>query len=36
MRLKSIARINEWEVRIDRDIPGMRNLGFPGKLDNVK
>ena len=31
MRLKSIARISEWEVEINQGITGMRNPGIPGK-----
>jgi len=31
MRLKSIARISEWDVKIGQGIPGMRNPGILGK-----
>jgi hypothetical protein len=32
MRLKSIARISEWEVEINQGITGMRNPGIPGNF----
>jgi hypothetical protein len=31
MRLKSIALIIKWEVQIKQGIPGIPNLGVPGK-----
>jgi len=35
MRLKSIARISEWEVEINQGITGIRNLGVPDKLEKA-
>ena len=36
MNLKRFTRISEWEVEINQGIPGIRNLGLPGKLENAK
>jgi hypothetical protein len=36
MSLKRFTRISEWEVEINQGIPGIRNLGLPGELENAK
>ena len=35
MSLKRFTRISEWGVEIDQGIPGIHNLGFPGKVENA-
>ena len=35
MGLKRFTRISEWGVEIDQGIPGIHNLGFPGKVENA-
>ena len=36
MGLKSIARISEWEVKIDQGILSMRNQWFSGDIEKCK
>jgi hypothetical protein len=35
MSLKRFTRISGWEVEINQRILGMRNLGFPGNIENA-